>query len=261
MTRPRLLAALILGALLAPDVATTQDLKSLLQSSRESVVLIRCFDGLGRETGSGTGFLVQSGVVATNEHVVDGARRVEVQYFDKETTAALGVLAADEGNDLALLAVPARDLPPVILAQPGTIEAGDRILVLGNPMGLAGTISDGIVAAIRPDGLGGDDGFFERTPLLQITAPISPGSSGSPVLGASGEVIGVAVGQYVYGQNLNFAIPTASLVALMARMQPGALERTYAGPTRFGGWGLVRNLAISIVFFGLLVVALRRARG
>jgi S1-C subfamily serine protease len=185
---------------------------------------------------------------------------MEATLADGRKLEVAGVLASAEDDDLALLRVPDVEVPALTLASPGSVEPGDRIVILGNPLGLSGTVSDGLVAALRPAGLGSDSQFFADTPLLQVTAPVSPGSSGSPVLDGGGEVVGVAVGAMVYGQNLNFAIPTSSLVDLLGRADLASLERPFSVPGAPGdgsAWPLVRNLAISAVFFAGIWLAFR----
>ena len=261
--RPRLglLVALTTLALLSAAPAAAQDIKALLKQSRGSVFLLRLFDASGLEVGSGTGFLVQEGVVVTNDHVVEPASRIAVVVSDERTVDALGVIARDPDNDLALLKVPALGVPPLPVETSATLEPGDRIIVLGNPLGLSGTVSDGIVAALRPQGLGPESrDFFEKTPLVQITAPISSGSSGSPVLNSRGAVVGVAVSQYVYGQNLNFAIPADSLIALMARRPLDQLESPLAAAGQADRWVYLRNLGISAAVFVAIFLALRRLK-
>lgn len=256
-----LAAVLLLAALLllAPGDAAAQEIRELASATRPSVVLLRLTEG-GRTVGSGTGFVVQGGLVATNHHVVDRARAVEAVTDDGASHAVAGIVAADAANDLALLSVPTLDAAPLPLAAPGSVEPGDRVVVIGSPLGLAGTVSDGIVSAVRPDGLGEASRVFRTTPILQITAPISPGSSGSPVLDAHGEVIGVAVAYLVGGQSVNLAVPTGSLLDLMARSDLTTLESTFAAAGPAGAWEIARNVGISVVFFALLVFAYRRMR-
>jgi hypothetical protein len=123
----------------------------------------------------------------------------------------IGLLAADPTRDLALLAVAGTDIPPLSIGDSGQVAVGDDVYVVGNPRGLEGTFSQGIVSSIRT--VGTDN-------LLQITAPISPGSSGGPVLNGQGRVIGVAVATFRGGQNLNFAIPASYLTSLLKKATP-----------------------------------------
>jgi S1-C subfamily serine protease len=237
-----------------------QPIKELVRGARESVLSLRLYGPSGQEIGSGTGFVVAEGLVATNYHVAASAARIEAVLASDETIEASAVVAEDEENDLALLAFGGLDALPLPLAEGAQVEQGDPIVVLGNPLGLAGSISDGIVAAVRPDGLGSESPLFRNTPLLQVTAPISPGSSGSPVIGADGRVVGVAVGGYVLGQNLNFAIPAPTLVGLIRSSDLGGELRPLGRRRQASTRSLVRNLTISALFLGAIAVALWRMR-
>ena len=120
------------------------------------------------------------------------------------------VLALDEENDLAVLQAEGRNLPFVSLGDSDAVRVGEAICVIGSPMALEGTVSAGIVSAVRE--------LKGGRKLLQITAPVSKGSSGSPVFNRKGEVIGVASFTLSGGQNLNFAIPSNTVKALLRRL-------------------------------------------
>jgi S1-C subfamily serine protease len=119
-------------------------------------------------------------------------------------------VATDFRNDLAILQLQAKDLPFLTLAPDGSAEAGTRIAVIGSPLGLEGTLTEGIVSARRnlPK---------EKRDVLQISAPISQGSSGSPVLDSQGRVVGVASFLLQDGQSLNFASPSEKLRRLLGQ--------------------------------------------
>lgn len=251
------IAPLLLLTLLAAPVRG-QDIRLLQKQARESVFLLRVFDSSGELLGTGTGFLVEGGVLVTNHHVIDSAARVDVMLGEKLSVPAAGIIAKDRDNDLALLRVPAIKRRPLPLESSRALEPGDRVIVLGSPLGLSGTVSDGIVAALRPNGLG-EEGFFKK-PLLQITAPVSPGSSGSPVLNAKGAVVGVVVSQFSAGQNLNFAIPADTLLKLIARSRSSSHERRLDGGDNILRWSYLRNLGISAAFFVAIFLAFRRMR-
>ncbi len=120
-----------------------------------------------------------------------------------------GVLADDPKNDLVLLKLTGKDLPFLPLGNSDKTEVGTRIAVIGSPLGLEGTLSEGIVSAVR--NLFGDQGW------LQITAAISPGSSGSPVLNDKAQVIGITTFLMRGGQSLNFAVPSETAISLLQR--------------------------------------------
>jgi hypothetical protein len=172
-----------------------------------SVVLLVMEDENGQPLSMGSGFLVRDGVIATNFHVIEGAARGYAKLAEKKEKFKIGgVLASDEARDLVLLSVESVEAPVLAIGDSSKVEVGDEIYVVGNPRGLERTFSVGIVSSIRKMG---DDN------LLQITAPISPGSSGGPVVNAKGDVVGIAAATFKGGQNLNFAIPSAYLTSLL----------------------------------------------
>ena len=187
---------------------SNESLPSLIKRIKPSTVIIFAYDDKGEFLQLGSGFFVsQNGDVITNYHVIQRASSAEIRTADKKTYPIAYIVAGDEQNDIIRLSVniPSQYVYPLSLSK--TIpEVGERIIVYGSPLGLENTVSDGIVSAIRdiPD--------YGR--IIQITAPISPGSSGSPVLNMQGEVIGIASFQMVEGQNLNFAIPSERIANL-----------------------------------------------
>jgi S1-C subfamily serine protease len=201
----------------APDVQQSSPAESQKLSPQEvskkampSVVMLLTQDAQGQPVSLGSGFFVAKNTVATNLHVLRGAAKGQVKRIGRnELYEIAGVVAVDRANDLVLLAVAESDAPPLAIETKRQVALGDRILVLGNPKGLEGTLSDGIISGIR----GNDNGR-----LIQITAAISPGSSGGPVLNEYGEVVGVAVATVKEAQNLNFAIPSATLSILLGRV-------------------------------------------
>jgi S1-C subfamily serine protease/Flp pilus assembly protein TadD len=192
-----------------PQEKPVESLPSLIKRIKPSTVIIFVYDDKGEFLQLGSGFFIsQNGDVITNYHVLQGASSAEIKTADGKTYPITYILAGDAQNDIIRLSVkiPSQYVYPLSLSK--TIpEVGERIIVYGSPLGLENTVSDGIVSAIRdiPD--------YGR--IIQITAPISPGSSGSPVLNLQGEVIGIASFQMVEGQNLNFAIPSEKISSLI----------------------------------------------
>ncbi len=258
LTMIRATALLCLFAVTPPVVA--DDLKDLARDAATSVLKLRVLDVSGREVGSGTGFFVsEDGLVVTNRHVIDSAHRVEAVPAEGEAYTVQGVVAQDEVNDLAVLRLDAGRAEPLRLSSGAAPEPGERVVVLGGPLGLAGSLSEGIVAAIR------DPSEVERrqsgrSPLLQITAAISPGSSGSPVMKLDGEVVGVVVSQFGIGQNLNFAVPVAALHPLMEEARSSASLTPLGSVSGTSRGSYLRNLLISAFFFVVLYVALKRMK-
>ena len=185
---------------IAPSSA--QDyLPELVRRIKPSAVAIETFDAKGSTLSRGSGFFISGDKVITNRHVIEKSSRVTIHSLDGKIYTARGVLAIDGEGDLALLQI---DIPQGI-AVPLPIEKivpqeGESIVVVGNPFGLEGSVSNGIVSAVREI-----PGYGK---IIQITAPISPGSSGSPVVNMRGQVIGVATLQAAEGQSLNFAVPS-----------------------------------------------------
>ena len=184
-----------------------QDARRVAVTTLPSVVLILVQDANHQALAQGSGFVVGNGLIATSLHVLDGARYGSVKFSgDDKLHEITGVSGIDERRDLALLLVLAASRPPLSLANANEIGVGERVYAAGNPLGLEGTISEGIVSGVRE---------IEGDTLFQITAPISPGSSGGPILNEAGQVLGVATAVIGGGQNLNFAIPNSYLTALI----------------------------------------------
>lgn len=201
MTEPiRKIAPVLLLMALAAAASAQDFLPELVKRIKPSAVAIETFDARGNTLSRGSGFFVGPDRIITNRHVIDRSNRVEVHLMDGKKFTVKGVLAVDGEGDLALLQV---DVPrelaiplPIVKAVP---QEGEFVVVIGNPFGLEGSVSNGIVSAVREI-----SGYGK---IIQITAPISPGSSGSPVVNMLGQVIGVATLQAAEGQSLNFAVP------------------------------------------------------
>lgn len=190
-----------------PPLSTAQ----IAAASTAAVVLLRTYDAAGKPVALGSGFLLSDGRVATNAHVLAGASSVEVVASDGRLL--LTAQAADVVNERVDVAI----LPRVVRS-PRTLALGDdlpavgtKVVVIGAPEGLTNTVSDGIVSSVRT--VGGRQ-------LLQVSAPISHGSSGGPVLDESGRVVGMATAFVDEGQNLNFAV-TATDIAVLAASPAG----------------------------------------
>ena len=174
--------------------------------------LLRMQDSNGLPLGFGSGFFVRDNLIATNYHVIEGAARGTAKLVGQFSTYTIeGVTATDQTNDLALLKVTMSGIKPLPLGNSSDVKIGETVYVAGNPKGLEGTFSNGIISSRR------DQYTKER---LQMTAPISPGSSGGPVLNSKGEVIGISFMTFVGGQNLNFAIPSRYLTELLTESTP-----------------------------------------
>jgi tetratricopeptide (TPR) repeat protein len=188
----------------------------IVAKAKPAIVEIVVTDATGAPKTLGTGFFVSpDGLVVTNFHVVQGASSIAainnngaVFLFQKTVAQPLGV-------DLAILKFQANIVPFLKLGRSIDNVEGERVIVIGNPTGLIGSVSDGIISAFR-----------ENRSLIQITAPISQGSSGSPVMDEKGEVIRGATFENTPGQNSNFAIAVEKVSA--ALMQPP--NEQFSGP-------------------------------
>ena len=168
-----------------------------------SVALIKMPGSLG------SGFVVsQDGKIATNLHVIRGATEATIVLADGREFAEIEVIGVDADHDLALLRVPQSGLPALPLGDSAAVQPGQHVVAIGNPLGFGNTVSDGLVSAVRTI----EPGFT----VLQISAPISAGSSGGPLLDEHGRVIGVSFLMATRGQNLNFGVPIAYLRPLLA---------------------------------------------
>lgn len=235
MRSARIIIGLVFLASCA-GLARAQDfLPELVKRIKPSAVAVETYDAKGNTISRGSGFFISPDRVITNRHVIERAARVDIHLVDGKKFPVAGVLAIDGEGDLALLKV---DVPralavplPIVRAAP---REGESIVVIGNPYGLEGSVSNGIVSAVREI-----SGYGK---IIQITAPISPGSSGSPVVNMAGQVIGVATLQAAEGQSLNFAVPAeriaqlrisdlqtfASLTAETQKNKRSAAERSYS---------------------------------
>ena len=153
------LAALLAGTFGAKS-ARALDSTHLAAVTKPSVVLVSLYDPSGQKEGSGTGFFVSAdGKLVTNHHVIAEAARATVTLADGREVAVRGVLADDKEHDVAILQVEGAGYPALTLGDTTMLHAGEDIVVIGSPLGLSTTISTGIVAAVRGEGLSKEAGF------------------------------------------------------------------------------------------------------
>jgi branched-chain amino acid transport system substrate-binding protein len=205
--RPRaaLLPLLFLLLLAGLDVqgASALSLPQIYRQTAPAVVLIQLVDRSGNAAALGSGFVVSpSGVIVTNHHVIEPkpGLRLVVKVQSGDTYDEVWVIHDDTRRDFAVLSVKAAGLPVLGLGDSDKVEVGEQVVALGNPKGLERTYTEGIVSAIRSMP---EKGYR----FIQHQAPISPGSSGGPLLNTSGEVIGINTFFVQGGQNLNGAVP------------------------------------------------------
>ena len=186
--------------------------QQIAKKALASTVLLVMEDANGQPLSLGSGFFVRNGQVATNLHVVKGASRGYAKLVSQKTKYDVeGITAVDAERDLVILKISVPRAQVISLGDSDMVQVGSPIYAVGNPRGLEGTFSQGIISSIRKVG---------TDKILQLTAPISPGSSGGPVLNDKGQVIGVSVATFRGGQNLNFAIPSNYLKKLITQIEP-----------------------------------------
>jgi hypothetical protein len=204
--------AAILGSLLAVLVwysAAQETVADIVKRSSDAVVLIVISNSVGQETALGSGFLVSAdGEIVTNYHVIKEAHSAIVKLSNGAFFPVSGVLASDADKDLAIIKVGGKNLPFLTLGDINNLHVGDHVVAIGSPLGLEGTVSDGIVSAVRD---------VENKKWIQTTAPVSHGNSGGPLLDLSDHVVGVITWgvNLEMGQNLNFAAPCSEVTALL----------------------------------------------
>ena len=179
----------------------------IAERATPSIVSIRT------ETGLGTGFVVhEDGWIVTNLHVIAGSDEVVVHLPDRSEYPVVEIMNASAAHDLIVLRIDAKKkLRPLLLGNSEKLRAGDPVVAIGHPLGLEDTVSNGLLSAIRR---------VEGVTLLQVSAPIAPGSSGGPLFNEQGEVIGVATAILLGGQNLNLGLPANYVKELVDKPEP-----------------------------------------
>jgi S1-C subfamily serine protease len=188
--------------------------REIVDQSSPAVVRIEAGD-----SKVGTGFVIDGrGIIATNLHVIQGESDIKVRTHDGAQYPVKSVAGIDRGHDLALVRIyPKKGLPAVRLGDSNQVSAGDKIYAIGNPLGVFDySVSDGLISQVRP--------LSADLTILQISAPISPGSSGGPLFNQFGEVIGVTTAIITQGQAINLAVPANYLRALLAQPTAMAVE-------------------------------------
>ncbi|MGA3045241.1 MAG: trypsin-like peptidase domain-containing protein [Terracidiphilus sp.] len=221
-----------------------------------TTLVFNFFYGTVPQQGQGSGFILdKSGHILTNFHVVEGANRgIEVTLSNKRKYAAK-VIGTDRVHDLALLQIDAPNLEPVILADSSGLNVGQKVYAIGNPFGLAGTMTRGIISAIRPIRSASGAPIEDA---IQTDAAINPGNSGGPLLNSHGEVIGIntmiASNGADQSSGIGFAIPINTAKAVLADLtRYGRVKRpslgivSYAiGPDLAGQMGLAAEQGVLI---------------
>jgi serine protease Do len=187
---------------------------------------------------AGTGFIIsKDGLILTNNHVVEGATKIEVNLHGDEDDVSYEarVIGRDPLTDSALIELteqPQRELPEVKLGDSAMMQPGDWVMAIGNPFSLAHTVSVGVVSAARPGGLPVADGRWAD--VIQTDAAINPGNSGGPLLNIRGEVIGINTAIFADSRSqgnmgIGFAIPINVVRDLLPQLRTGKITRGVIG--------------------------------
>ncbi len=204
----KIIIGFFIGLAMISQSKAEVDLTKLVNKTRPAVVTVIVYDVDRKVTSIGSGFFVDEiGHLITNYHVLDGSYAADVRTSDGQIYPVKMVVADDKSADLVkvLVDIPRKKIIWIKVSQELPAIA-EQIIVVGSPMGLEQTVSEGIVSSIRE--------IPEVGEFFQMSAPISPGSSGSPVINLKGQGIGVATFQYIRGQNLNFAVAGKSVLKL-----------------------------------------------
>jgi S1-C subfamily serine protease len=215
-----LIAVLLLFLLMGLNVqAANLSPAEIIASSGPGTVVIKVQTTSG-SVSTGSGFMVNpSGVVVTNFHVVEGAKKIQIRLSSGDVYDVIGIRGVDQRRDLAVLQVLGFDLPTVRLGNSNKVRTGERIVVIGTALGLLeNSVTTGVVSGIRQ---------LEGYRLFQMDAAVSPGNSGGPVVNEQGEVIAVTVGKLSEGESLNFAVPINYARGLMqGKLEDGLAKLT-----------------------------------
>lgn len=216
-------AALLCLALVAGREAAAEDLNldALARNARPSVLLLVVTDSAGLEKAYGTAFVVtKDGRIITNRHVARGSKELFAKTRNSKRHRVLGVLADDPEHDLVLLQVNVSDLAPLPLGASRDIETGDPVATVGNPLGFEGMLAQGTVMSAQE--------FLGERGWILVSAPVNHGSSGSPVLNARGEVIGVIAMMQRAQRTIGLAIPVEAVRRLIASVPSNATPKPLA---------------------------------
>lgn len=185
----------------------------------DSIVVIGAMDK--KQSRLGSGFIVdEDGLIVTNAHLTGGAKKIVIKLHKSAVYHQASLVAIDRAKDIAILKVDLPNLKPVKLGNSNKVQIGERVVSIGNPLGLESTISDGLISSWRTVKGG--------LKVLQISVPLSQGSSGGPLFNLKGEVIGVTMGSYLKGQNLNFAVPINDVKPLLSKSNLNRLRSALA---------------------------------
>ena len=201
------LTCIMIGIFIILQSGTTinaqYSIPDLVERIKPSIVTIITYNEHNQPIGQGSGFFIDYQHIVSNSHVFEGVSHAEAILYDQSSVLIKGFVYQNARTDQISVRITGKgaNVTPLKFAR-AIPKQGETVVVIGSPYGLEQSVTEGIISSIRYDNDYGE--------LIQITAPISPGSSGSPVLNLKGELVGIATFQLVAGQNLNFAIPFKS---------------------------------------------------
>ncbi len=247
----RIVPLLLIQFLLATETRA-QSIADIAERVGKSVTMIVTYDATGSVIGQGSGvFINKNGLVLTNAHVLEDAYSAEV-ISDLGTFDRITIVFRDPTRDLALIQLKTNQASPISFASDPNFRPGDRVVAIGNPLGLEKTVSDGLISGIRLT----NDGVE----LIQTTVPISPGSSEGVLLNTSGELIGITSSTLKAGQNINFAISLRTILDFLSdyKNQLATATPEQLKPARESVWyrvllkwvGTIILFLIAIIFSG-----------
>jgi len=197
----KLLPLILIAAGAVTAQSSRKDIPAIAKAANGTVVSILMSDKDGHVVAQGSGFLVsKDGLIVTNYHVIAEGSSAIVKLPDGATYVVDGMAASDKARDVAVVKAHGKNFLTLSLGNSDRLQIGEGVVAIGNPLSLESTVSNGIVSGIRTiEQKGGK--------FLQVTTPISPGSSGGPLFNMAGEVVGITTMYLEGGENLNFAIP------------------------------------------------------
>lgn len=195
---------------------TDRSLEVLVKKVMPSVAIVTHTGRDGTREGLGTGFVIGKGLIATNLHVIGEARPIDIEFADGSRYAATAVHASDRKLDLAIVRIDADALPVLPLGDSDSIQQGQAVVAIGNPLGLAHSVTPGIVSARRDD---------PDQPMLQLGMQVLPGNSGGPVLDMQGRVHGVVTQRSLIAKHVGYAVTINSIKQLLEKPNSVPMSR------------------------------------
>ncbi len=201
----------------APEPAKSgPTIEKLITTIKPSVVTVTHAGRGDAKEGTGTGFVVGEGLIATSLHVIGEGRAITIRLADGKQYDVTEIHAWDRKQDLAVLRIDAKGLKPIPLGDSAELKQGSTLIAFGNPLGFAGSVVQGILSARRE---------LELGEMLQLAIPVEPGNSGGPVIDIEGRVQGIMTLKSTVTQNLGFAMPVNAIKPLLAKPNPVPMDR------------------------------------